>query len=244
MFSLDGKKALVTGATGGIGGAIAHTLHKAGAQLAVAGSKMEKAEAFAATLAGSHALAADLAQADAAEALIRQAEEKFGQLDILVANAGVTRDGLAIRMTDEQWQQVIDINLTATFKMVRAALKGMMKRRYGRIILVTSVVGHSGNPGQANYCAAKAGLSGMARSLAQEVASRGVTVNCIAPGFIATPMTDVLNEEQKARITGNIPMGRMGTPEDVAAAALYLASEESAYMTGQTMHINGGLWMA
>jgi 3-oxoacyl-[acyl-carrier protein] reductase len=261
LFNLTAKKSLVTGATGGIGGAIAKAFHNAGAQLAISGTKQEKLNAFAHELSSSArhsragdlmplagddviALVCDLSQLDTIDAFARDAEEKLGGLDILVANAGVTRDTLAIRMSDEQWQQVIDINLTATFRLVRAALKGMMKRRAGRIILVTSVVGHSGNPGQANYCAAKAGLTGMAKSLAQEVASRGITVNCIAPGFIATPMTDVLTDEQKSRITTNIPMARMGTPEDIAAAALYLASDQAAYVTGHTLHVNGGLWMA
>lgn len=249
IFALNGKKSLVTGATGGIGGAIAKALHGAGADVAVSGTKKEKLDAFVAETVIRHPssvipLICDLSQLDTIDAFAKEAEEKLGGLDILVANAGITRDTLAIRMSDEQWQQVIDINLTATFRLVRAALKGMMKRRSGRIILVTSVVGHSGNPGQANYCAAKAGLTGMAKALAQEVASRGVTVNCIAPGFIATPMTDVLTDEQKARITANIPMSRMGTPEDIAAAALYLASDQAAYVTGHTLHVNGGLWMA
>lgn len=244
MFSLNDKKALVTGATGGIGGAIAKVLHGAGAELAISGTKEEKLAAFAGELGGkAHPLVCNLAQLDSIDGFLQAAEEKLGGLDILVANAGVTRDGLAMRMSDAQWQEVIDINLTATFRLVRGCLKGMMKRRYGRIILVTSVVGHSGNPGQANYCAAKAGLAGMARSLALEAASRGITVNCIAPGFIATPMTDVLTDEQKSRITERIPMQRMGTPEDIASAALYLASSESAYVTGQTIHVNGGMYL-
>ncbi|MDE3059598.1 MAG: 3-oxoacyl-[acyl-carrier-protein] reductase [Pseudomonadota bacterium] len=244
MFSLSNKKALITGATGGIGGAIAKTLHQAGAQLAISGSKMEKLEALAQSLGAATPLPCDLSKLDTVEQLIKDAEEKLGGLDILVLNAGVTKDNLALRMKDEEWQQVIDINLTASFRMARAALRGMLKRRFGRIIFITSVVGSTGNPGQANYCASKAGLTGMAKSLAQEVASRGITVNCIAPGFIATAMTDALNDEQKARINQNIPLGRMGTAEDIAAGALYLASDQAAYVTGQTLHINGGLFMA
>jgi 3-oxoacyl-[acyl-carrier protein] reductase len=249
MFSLQDKKALVTGATGGIGGAIAKAFLEAGAKVAVSGSKQEKLDAFVANVDPGLRrddvipVLCDLSKLEAIDAFAKEAEEKLQGLDILVANAGITKDGLAIRMTDEQWQQVIDINLTSTFKLARAAVKSMIKQRKGRIIIVTSVVGHSGNAGQSNYCAAKAGLAGMAKALALECASRGVTINCIAPGFIATPMTDVLTEEQKARITANIPQGRMGTPEDVAAAALYLASEQAAYMTGQTLHVNGGLYL-
>jgi 3-oxoacyl-[acyl-carrier protein] reductase len=245
MFSLSNKKALVTGATGGIGGAIASALHAAGADVAISGSKQEKLDALAAEMgARVHPVVCDLSKLDTIDAFAADAEAKLGGLDILVANAGVTKDTLAIRMSDEQWQQVIDINLTATFRLVRAALKGMMKRRSGRIILITSVVGHAGNPGQANYCASKAGLTGMGKSLSIECASRGVTVNCIAPGFIATPMTDVLTEEQKNRILPHIPQGKMGAPEDIAAAALYLASDEASYMTGQTLHVNGGMYLA
>ncbi len=245
MFSLAGKKVLITGATGGIGGAIAKTMLEAGATLAISGTRPEKLEAFAKELGGNViTLPCDLSKLDTVEDLIKQAEEKLGGLDVLVCNAAVTKDNLALRMKDEEWQQVIDINLTATFKMTRAAMKGMLKRRAGRIIYITSVVGATGNPGQANYCASKAGLTGMAKSLAQEVASRNITVNCIAPGFIATPMTDVLTDDQKARINANIPLGRMGTPQDIAAASLYLASDEAAYTTGQTMHINGGMFMA
>ncbi len=177
------------------------------------------------------------------ENLIKEAEEKLGGLDILVCNAGVTRDNLSMRMKDEEWQQVIDVNLTASFKLTRAAIKGMMKRRHGRIIYITSVVGHSGNPGQMNYCASKAGLTGMAKSLAQEIASRGITVNCIAPGFISTAMTDALTQDQKDAINKNIPLGRMGEAREIASAALYLASDEAAYVTGQTIHVNGGMYM-
>lgn len=245
MFSVAGKKALVTGATGGIGGSIARALHAGGAQLAISGSRQEKLEAFAAELGGNvTAIACDLSKLDTVENLIKEAEEKLGAIDILVCNAAVTKDNLALRMKDEEWQQVIDINLTASYKMTRAVLRGMVKRRYGRIIYITSVVGATGNPGQMNYCASKAGLTGMAKSLAQEVASRGITVNCIAPGFIATPMTDVLTDDQKARINQNIPLGRMGTPDEIASGALYLASDATNYITGQTLHINGGMFMA
>jgi 3-oxoacyl-[acyl-carrier protein] reductase len=244
-FSLTNKKALITGATGGIGGAIAKTFHGAGAQLAISGSNQEKLNNFKSEIGGEvHALACNLSDLANVDSLIKEAEEKLGGLDILVCNAGVTRDNLALRMKDDEWQQVIDINLTAGFRLARAAIKGMLKRRAGRIIFVTSVVGWTGNPGQSNYCASKAGITGMAKALAQEVASRGITINCIAPGFIATPMTDVLNDEQKQRINNNIPLGRMGTPEDIAAGAVYLASDSASYVTGQTLHINGGLYMA
>ena len=244
LFSLSDKKVLITGATGGIGGAIAKTLHGAGAQLAISGSRQEKLEAFSDQLGGNvTSIACDLSKLDTVETLIKEAEEKLGGLDILVCNAAVTKDNLALRMKDEEWQQVIDINLTASYKMAKTALRGMIKRRFGRIIFITSVVGHTGNPGQTNYCASKAGLTGMSKALAQEVASRGITVNCIAPGFIATNMTDVLNDEQKARINQNIPLGRMGLPEEIAAGALYLASDAANYITGQTLHINGGLFM-
>ncbi len=243
-FNLANKKALITGATGGIGGAIAKTFHDAGASIAISGSRQEKLAGFASELgAGVVPIACDLSQLANVDTLIKEAEEKLGGLDVLVCNAGVTKDNLALRMKDEEWQQVLDINLTASFRLARAAIKGMLKRRAGRIIFVTSVVGWTGNPGQANYCASKAGLTGMAKSLAQEVASRGITINCIAPGFIATAMTDVLNDEQKARINQNIPLGRMGTAEDIASGALYLASDAAAYVTGQTLHINGGMLM-
>ena len=244
-FTLTNKKALITGATGGIGGAIAKTLHGAGAQLAISGSRQEKLDIFANELGGNIVpIACDLSKLDTVEALIKEAEEKLGGLDILICNAAVTKDNLALRMKDEEWQQVIDINLTASYKMAKTALRGMIKRRFGRIIFITSVVGWTGNPGQANYCASKAGVTGMSKALAQEVASRGITVNCIAPGFIATNMTDVLNEEQKARINQNIPLGRMGLPDEIAAGAFYLASDAANYITGQTLHINGGLYMA
>ncbi len=245
MFDLTGKKALVTGATGGIGGAVAKAIAGAGATVAISGSKQEKLEALNNSDFGGKAIpiACDLSQLASVEELIKQAEEKLGGLDILICNAGVTKDNLVLRMKDEEWQQVLDINLTASFRMTRSAIRGMMKRRFGRIIYVTSVVGWSGNPGQANYCASKAGLTGMSKSFAQEFASRGITVNCIAPGFIATPMTDVLTEDQKTRINQNIPLARMGTPEEIAAGALYLASDAAGYVTGQTIHINGGMLM-
>lgn len=242
MFTLHNKKALVTGATGGIGAAIVAAYKNAGASVAGSGSNPQKLEALAAS--GVAALRADLSEHDAPATLVSQAHQALEGLDILVCNAGVTRDMLAMRMKDEQWQEVIDINLTANFKLARAAFKSMMKQRSGRIIFITSVVGHSGNPGQANYCASKAGLTGMAKALAKEAATRGITVNCIAPGFIATSMTEALNDDQKQAITQNIPAGRMGTPEDIASAALYLASEQASYVNGETIHVNGGLLMA
>lgn len=245
MFSLSGKKALVTGATGGIGGAVAKALHGAGTQLAISGSRIEKLEAFAKELGGNVTpIACDLSKLDTVENLIKEAEEKLGGLDILICNAGVTKDNIAMRMKDEEWQQVIDINLTASFKLSRAAMRGMLKKRAGRIIYITSVVAWAGNPGQANYCASKAGLTGMSKSLAHELASRGITVNCIAPGFIATSMTEALTEDQKAKINTTIPLGRMGTADEIAAGALYLASDAAGYVTGQTLHINGGMYMA
>ncbi len=244
MLSLAGKKALITGATGGIGGSIARAFSAAGAQLAVSGSRQEKLDAFTGELGGNAVgIACDLSRLDTVENLIKEAEEKLGGLDILVCNAGVTRDNLALRMKDEEWQQVIDVNLTASYKMTRAALRGMVRRRYGRIIYITSVVGSTGNPGQMNYCASKAGITGMSKSLAQEVASRGITVNCVAPGFIATSMTEVLTDDQKARINQNIPLGRMGSSDEIASGALFLASEASSYITGHTLHINGGMFM-
>lgn len=272
MFSLAGKKALVTGATGGIGGAIVKALHGAGAQVAISGSRQEKltslrdvilSEGRKAEVEGSNAaekdpsaplrsaqddnsiipLVCDLSKLDTVENLVKEAEEKLGGLDILVCNAGVTKDNIAMRMKDEEWQQVLDINLTASFRMSRAAMRGMMKRRHGRMIYITSVVGTMGNAGQANYCASKAGLTGMSKSFAHELASRGITSNCIAPGFIATNMTEVLTDDQKNKINTQIPQGRMGTPDDIAAGVVYLASDEAAYVTGQTLHINGGMVM-
>ena len=244
MFSLSGKKALVTGASGGIGGAIAKALHAQGADVSHSGRNVEALEKLAAEIGDRcHVLPGDLGTAEAADALIKSAEEKMGQVDILVNNAGLTKDGLFMRMKDEDWQVVQDVNLTAPFRLIRAAVRGMMKRRFGRIINITSVVGVTGNPGQANYCASKAGMIGMSKSMAAEVASRGITVNCVAPGFIATAMTEALNEEQKAKINATIPAGAMGTSEDIATSVVYLASDEAKYVTGQTLHVNGGMAM-
>lgn len=244
MFSLKEKTALVTGATGGIGEAIARHLQQAGARVAISGTRAEKLEALAKDMGGDTAvLPCNLSDNDAVEKLIPDAEAAFGKLDILVCNAGVTKDGLAMRMKDEDWEQVIAINLSSTFRLNRAAVKAMMKRKYGRIVNISSIVGVMGNPGQANYCASKAGMIGMSKSLAAEVASRNITVNCVAPGFITTPMTEALNDQQKERIAGNIPMGKMGSPADIAAATLFLSSDESGYITGQTIHVNGGLLM-
>jgi 3-oxoacyl-[acyl-carrier protein] reductase len=244
MFDLTGKTALITGATGGIGAAIARTLHAAGATVLCAGTRIQVLDQLVAEL-GERALAvaADLQDPTSGDALVRRAESDMGKLDILVNNAGFARDGLALRMKDEDWSSVLEVNLTAAFRLARASLRGMMKRREGRIISISSVVGVMGNPGQANYCAAKAGLIGMTKSLAQEVASRGITVNCVAPGFIETPMTDALTEPQKERILQNVPAARLGRSDEVAAAVLYLASAEAAYVTGQTLHLNGGLLM-
>jgi 3-oxoacyl-[acyl-carrier protein] reductase len=244
MFDLSGKSALVTGASGGIGGAIARALHRQGAKVVLAGTRRAALDALAGELGeGAHVATADLADPTAAEALVKAAEQAAGQLDILVNNAGITRDNLALRMKDEDWQVVIDVNLTAGFRLARAALRGMMKRRWGRIVGITSVVGVTGNAGQANYAAAKAGMIGMTKSLAAEIASRGVTVNCVAPGFIATAMTDALGEEQRQAAARAIPAGRFGAPEDVAAAVVYLASVEAGYVTGHTLHVNGGMAM-
>ncbi len=242
--NLNGKKALITGASGGIGGAIAKALKEAGASVAISGTRVEALEALNAELGGGCAiLPCNLMDAAAVEALPGQAEAALGGLDILVCNAGVTKDGLAMRMKDEDFESVIDINLVATFRLNRAVLRPFMKQRAGRIINISSVVAVMGNPGQANYCASKAGMIGMSKSLAQEVASRGITVNCVAPGFIKTAMTDKLNEEQQKRITDNIPAQRFGLPEDIAAGVTFLASDAAAYITGQTLHINGGLLM-
>jgi 3-oxoacyl-[acyl-carrier protein] reductase len=244
MFDLSGMTALVTGASGGIGSAVARALAVQGARLALSGSNQGKLEAFAGELGGEHvALVANLSDAGAVDGLVPQAVERLGKLDILVNNAGVTRDNLAMRMKDEEWSDVIRINLEAAFRLARAALKPMMRARHGRIISVTSVVGATGNPGQANYAASKAGLVGMSKALAQEVASRGITVNCIAPGFIQSAMTDALPAAQKEALMGRIPAGRLGEGNDVAAAAVYLASREAAYVTGQTLHVNGGMAM-
>jgi len=244
MFDLSGKSALVTGASGGIGGSIARALHAQGAQVTLSGTRAAALEALAGELKERvHVATANLSDAGAADALIKDAEARMGSLDILVNNAGLTRDMLALRLKDEDWQAVIDVNLTATFRLCRAAMRGMMKRRFGRMINITSIVGVTGNPGQANYAASKAGMIGMSKSLAAEVASRGITVNCVAPGFIATPMTDALSEEQKSKLLGAIPTARLGTPDDIAAGVVYLASAEAAYVTGQTLHINGGMAM-
>jgi len=244
MFDLTGKTALVTGASGGIGGAIATTLHAAGATVGLSGTRVEPLEALAASLGErAHVLPCNLSDAQAVEALPKQAVEAMGSLDILVNNAGITRDNLFMRMSDEEWAQVLDVNLTSTMRLCRGVLRGMMKARWGRIVNISSIVGATGNPGQGNYAAAKAGMVGMSKSLAYEVASRGITVNCIAPGFIATAMTETLNDDQKAKINAQIPAGRMGTPEEIAAAALYLASAQAAYVTGATLHVNGGMAM-
>lgn len=245
MFDLEGKAALVTGASGGIGGAIARALHAQGAAVALSGTRKEALDAVAGEL-GQRAVVVpcDLSDAAAASALIGAAEAALGAgIDILVNNAGLTRDNLAMRMKDEEWDLVLQVNLAAGFRLIRSGLRGMMKRRWGRIVSITSVVGTTGNPGQANYAASKAGLTGLSKSLAQEVASRGITVNCVAPGFIATAMTGALNEDQQQRILANIPAGRMGTPDDVASCVVFLASDESAYVTGQTLHVNGGMAM-
>jgi 3-oxoacyl-[acyl-carrier protein] reductase len=244
MFDLTGQTALITGASGGIGGAIARALYDQGAQVALAGTRTAALTQLAGELGErAHPLTADLADPEAADRLLRDAEAALGHVDILVNNAGITRDTLVLRMKDEDWQAVLDVNLTAAFRLARAALRGMVRRRHGRIICITSVVGVTGNPGQANYAAAKAAMVGMAKSVAAEVATRGITVNCIAPGMIATAMTERLNDDQRARMAALIPMARFGAAPDIAAAAVYLASAEAAYVTGQTLHVNGGMVM-
>ena len=244
MFDLTGMTALVTGASGGIGSAIAKALAGQGARLALSGSNAGKLEAFRAELGGDHvALPCDLGDPAAVDALVPQAVEALGKIDILVNNAGVTRDNLAMRMKDEEWDQVIRVNLEAAFRLMRAAGKPMMKARFGRIISITSVVGATGNPGQANYAASKAGLVGMSKAIAQELASRNITVNCVAPGFIRSAMTDVLPEAQKSALLGRIPVGDLGDGSDIGAAVVYLASKEAGYVTGQTLHVNGGMAM-
>jgi 3-oxoacyl-[acyl-carrier protein] reductase len=244
MFDLTGKTALVTGATGGIGAEIARALHKQGATIAISGTRQEALAQLAGELGERvHALPCNLSDKDAVEALVPQAESAMGKLDILVANAGITRDNLLVQLSDEAWDEVIAVNLTATFRLVRAAAKGMMRRRTGRIIGITSVVGVTGNAGQTNYAATKAGMIGLIKSTAQEYAKRGVTANCIAPGFIATAMTDKLNDKQREAILTRVPAGRLGQGADIAAAAVYLASDEAAYVTGQTLHVNGGMAM-
>ena len=244
MFDLTGRKALVTGATGGIGGAIAQALHAQGATVAISGTRREGLDTLAGKLGDRvHVLPCNLSDAAEVEALVPAAEKAMGQLDILVANAGVTRDNLLVQLRDEDWEQVISINLSATFRLSRAAVRGMMRRRFGRVIAITSVVGTTGNPGQANYVAAKAGITGMVKAMAQEYAKRGVTANCVAPGFIVTPMTEKLNDKQREAIVAKIPASRAGTPQEVAAAVVFLASNEAAYVTGQTLHVNGGMAM-
>ncbi len=244
MFDLTGKNALVTGASGGIGAAIARVLHGAGAVVALSGTRLEPLAALAAELGGrARVLPCNLADAEAVNALPKQAADAMGSVDILVNNAGITKDNLFMRMSDEDWASVIDVNLTSTMRLCKGVVRGMMKARWGRIINISSIVGSTGNPGQTNYAASKAGMVGMSKSIAYEVASRGITVNCVAPGFIATAMTDKLNDEQKAGILGQIPAGRMGEPAEIAAAVLYLASVEAGYVTGATLHVNGGMSM-
>jgi len=244
MFELSGLNALVTGATGGLGGQIARALHAQGATVGISGTRAEALEALAKELGERvHILPCNLGDKDAVEALVPAAEAAMGQVDILVNNAGITRDGLFMRMKDEDWEQVLNVYLTSAFRLSRACMKGMMKRRFGRVISITSVVGVTGNPGQGNYAASKAGMIGMSKSLAAEVASRGITVNCVAPGFIESPMTDALNEKQKESILATIPAGRLGAGNDIASACVYLASREAAYVTGVTLHVNGGMAM-
>jgi 3-oxoacyl-[acyl-carrier protein] reductase len=244
VFDLSGQTALVTGASGGIGGAVAKALHRQGAEVMLAGTRVAALDALAKELAERvHFRAADLADPAAPDRLVKEADAAMGRVDILVNNAGISRDSLAVRLSDEDWHTVMEINLTAAFRLTRAVLRGMIRRRHGRVIGLASVVASSGNPGQANYAAAKAAMIAMSKSIAAEVAGRGITVNCIAPGLIATAMADKLNAEQRARILGAIPAGRLGTPQEVAAAAVYLASAEAAYVTGQILHINGGMIM-
>lgn len=244
MFNLTGKTALVTGASGGIGGAIAHALHRQGATVGLSGTRVDALDAVAKALGErAHVLPADLSDAAGADGLVKAAESAMGGVDILVNNAGLTRDGLAMRMKDEDWQKVIDVNLTAAFRLTRACLRGMMKKRWGRIVGITSIVGATGNAGQANYAASKAGMIGMMKSIAAEVASRGVTANCVAPGFIVTAMTDSLAGDRRQRVLDAVPVGRLGEAADIAAAVVYLSSDEAAYVTGQTLHVNGGMAM-
>ena len=244
MFDLEGRRALVTGASGGIGGAVALALHAQGATVALTGRNRAALEERASELGDrAHVLTADLADSGAADTLVRAAAEAMGGIDILVNNAGLARDGLFVRVKDEDWQAVLDVNLTAGFRLARAALRGMMRARWGRIVAITSIVGQTGNPGQANYAASKAGMTGMTKALAAEVAARNITVNCVAPGFIDTAMTQGLGDEQTARLAERIPAGRLGTPEDVASCVVFLASDEAAYVTGQTISVNGGMAM-
>lgn len=244
MFDLSGKTALVTGASGGIGGAIARALHGQGATVTLSGTRAEALEQLKDSLAErTHVVAARMDDAADIDRLAKEAEAAMGKLDILVNNAGITRDNISMRMKDEEWEKVLQVNLTGTFRLTRAVMRGMMKRRFGRVVNITSIVGVTGNPGQANYAAAKAGLVGMSKAMAQEVASRSITVNCVAPGFIQTAMTDALPEEQREKLSQAIPAGRLGEVSDISAAVSYLASEEAAYVTGQTLHVNGGMAM-
>ncbi len=244
MFNLDGKSALITGASGGLGKAIAIALHECGAQVALSGTRIEPLEQLAAKLgAGAFVVPANLSDPESVVALPKAAEEAMGKVDILVNNAGITRDNIAMRMKDSDWDDVMQVNLKAAFKLSQGLMRGMMKRRGGRIINITSIVGVTGNPGQVNYAASKAGMIGMTKSLAQELASRNITVNCIAPGFIESPMTDVLSDDQKSGLLNNVPMKRLGVGAEIAAGVVYLASDEAAYVTGQTLHINGGMAM-
>ena len=244
MFDLSGKAALITGASGGIGGAIARALHTQGATVTISGTRTDAlAELKAALGERAHVVAARMDEAADIDRLAKEAEAAMGKIDILVNNAGITSDNLALRMKDEDWEKVLRVNLTGTFRLTRAAMRGMMRRRFGRVINITSIVGVTGNPGQANYAAAKAGLIGMTKSLAAELASRGITVNCVAPGFIATPMTDALSDEQRTAILARVPADRLGRPDEIAAGVVYLASDEAGYVTGQTLHINGGMAM-
>ena len=244
MFDLTDRCALVTGATGGIGAAIATALHGAGATVGLTGTRVAVLEDLANQLGGrTHVLPCNLADAEQLEGLVPAAEAAMGQVDILVNNAGITRDNIAMRMKDEEWDEVLKVNLSSAFRLARAVMRGMMKRRHGRMISITSVVGVTGNAGQANYAASKAGIIGMSKALAQELASRSITVNCIAPGFIETAMTDALNDKQREGILANVPAGRLGTADEIASAAVYLASDEAAYVTGQTLHVNGGMAM-
>lgn len=248
MFDLTDKCALVTGASGGIGSEIAKALVAQGATVVLSGTRQDALDSLKSEIEAEYpgkaiVIAARLGEVEEVDRLIADAEKAMGKIDILVNNAGLTRDGLAMRMKDEDWDAVLDVNLKAAFRLTRACMRGMMKRRFGRVIGITSVVGVTGNPGQANYAASKAGMIGMSKSLAQELANRGITVNCVAPGMIATPMTDVLTEDQRKRMLDNIPAGRLGTPEDIAASVVYLSSDEAAYVTGQTLHVNGGMVM-
>ena len=244
MFELDGKTALVTGASGGIGAAIARALHKQGAIVAISGRKEEPLKALAAELGENcHIVIGALDTAESSKEIVTKAESAMGQIDILVNNAGMTKDNLSMRLKDEDWQSVIDVNLSSCFRLSRAVMRGMMKRRFGRVINITSIVGVTGNPGQANYAASKAGMIGMTKSMAAEVANRGITMNCLAPGFIRTAMTDALGEDQHEKLKANIPAGDMGTPEDIANSVAFLASQEAGYITGQTLHVNGGMAM-